>query len=381
MTGPNSARSPGSEGKETMTQKVARRSALATLGTVTRPPPRRGMVVAAATLGFGVIQLDVSVVNVAVKPIGATLGGGVSSVQWVVDAYTLVFAALILSAGALGDRSGHKRLLMAGFAVFTLASLACGLVPAIGELIAARAVQGAAAAALGASSLSLINHTYPDAAGRARAVSVWTAGGAATLAAGPLIGGLLIATVGWRSIFFINLPLGALGWWLTRRYATTTPAAPARPAVTRAVDARGRCAPPPPPPCSASTPRFLPPINPRRLPTSPLMGARLPGHARPASRPCRPAGPGADRGPVTDRLRHRPGRHRHHLRLLGSVAPAQSGIASGTFTAFRQTGSVLGVALFGTLLASLRPSTGLEVTFAIGAGLVAVVAALAHAAR
>ena len=186
------------------------------------------MVLAAATLGFGVIQLDVSVVNVAVKPIGAALGGGVSGVQWVVDAYTLVFAALILSAGALGDRSGHKRLLMAGFAVFTLASAACGLVPSIGELIAARAVQGAGAAALGASSLSLINHTYPDAAGRARAVSVWTAGGAATLAAGPLIGGLLIAAVGWRSIFFINLPLGALGWWLTRRYASTTPADPGR---------------------------------------------------------------------------------------------------------------------------------------------------------
>ena len=95
----------------------------------TRPVPRRGMVLAAATLGFGVINLDVSVVNVAVKQIGAALGGGVSGVQWVIDAYTLVFAALILSAGALGDRSSHKRLLMAGFAVFTLASAACGLEP------------------------------------------------------------------------------------------------------------------------------------------------------------------------------------------------------------------------------------------------------------
>jgi MFS transporter, DHA2 family, methylenomycin A resistance protein len=183
------------------------------------------MVLVAATLGFGVIQLDVSVVNVAVKPFGTALGGAVSSVQWVVDAYTL-FAALTLSAGALGDRSSHKRLLKAGFAVFTLASAACGLVPTIGELIAARAVQGAGAAALGASSLALIDHTYPDKAGRARAVSVWTAGGTATLAAGPLIGGLLIATVGWRSIFFINLPLGALGWRLTRRYAGDTQADP-----------------------------------------------------------------------------------------------------------------------------------------------------------
>ena len=202
---------------------MTQQSDLAARGSEARPAQRRRMVLAAATLGFGVINLDVSVVNVPVKQIGGALGGGVSGVQWVVDAYTLVFAALILSAGALGDRSGHKRLLMAGFAVFTLASAACGLVPTIGELIAARAVQGAGAAALGASSLALINHTYPDAAGRARAVSVWTAGGAATLAAGPLIGGLLIAAAGWRSIFFINLPLGALGWWLTRRYAGDTP--------------------------------------------------------------------------------------------------------------------------------------------------------------
>jgi len=91
-----------------------------------------------------VIQLDVSVVNVAVKPIAAALGGGVSGVQWVVDAYTLVFAALILSAGGLADRFGHKRLMTAGFVVFTLASAACGLVPAIGGLIAARAGLSAA---------------------------------------------------------------------------------------------------------------------------------------------------------------------------------------------------------------------------------------------
>jgi len=127
---------------------MTQQSDLAAPASEARPAQRRSMVLAAATLGFGVIQLDVSVVNVAVKPIGAALGGGVSGVQWVVDAYSLVFAALILSAGALGDRSGHKRLLLAGFAVFTLASAACGLVPDIGELIAARAVQGAGAAAL-----------------------------------------------------------------------------------------------------------------------------------------------------------------------------------------------------------------------------------------
>jgi len=482
MTGPNSARIPGLEGKETMTQNVARRSALATSGSDTRPPPRRGMVLAAATLGFGVIQLDVSVVNVAVKPIGAALGGGVSGVQWVVDAYTLVFAALILSAGAVGDRSGHKRLLMAGFAVFTLASAACGLVPSIGELIAARAVQGAGAAALGASSLSLINHTYPDAAGRARAVSVWTAGGAATLAAGPLIGGLLIAAVGWRSIFFINLPLGALGWWLTRPYATTTPADPGRrtdlPGQVTAIIALTALAGSTIEAGSAGSrlplvyggyalaaaagAAFIAIEHARERPMLPLSLFRMRAFSTAAcagllvnlvffglifafslflqrQQGLSPLATGLAFLPVTVLIvvsnlvagRILPARGTRAVAwagallmgagclamlglltaragplvpaliaglsltgfgiglvvtaitsaLLGSVVPAQSGIASGTFTAFRQTGSVLGVALFGTLLAGLHPSTGLEVTFAIGAGLAAVVAALAHAAR
>jgi MFS transporter, DHA2 family, methylenomycin A resistance protein len=201
------------------------------------PAPRQGLVLAAVTLAFGVIQLDVSVVNVAVKPIGAALGGGITGLQWVVDAYTLTFAALILSAGALGDRRGAKRVLLGGFALFTLASAACGLVPTIGALIAARAVQGIGAAALGACSLALLNYTFPGERQRAHAVGLWTAGGAAALAAGPLIGGLLIAAVGWRSIFFINVPLGAAGWWLTARYAAETP-----PARDRDMDLPGQLA-------------------------------------------------------------------------------------------------------------------------------------------
>ena len=96
----------------------------------------------AMSLGFAVVQLDVSVVNVAIRPIGDALGGGVAALQWIVNAYTIAFAAFILSAGALGDRVGARRVFVAGFALFTAASAACGLAPGLGVLVGARAVQG-----------------------------------------------------------------------------------------------------------------------------------------------------------------------------------------------------------------------------------------------
>jgi DHA2 family methylenomycin A resistance protein-like MFS transporter len=198
-------------------------------------PRSRGPLLAAVTLGIAVIQLDVSVVNVAVKALAAGLGAGVSGVQWVVDAYTLTFAALILSAGALGDRIGARRVLLAGFCVFIAASVACGASVSTGMLVAARLVQGAGAAALGACSLALLSHTFPGPAERARAIGIWAAGGSAALAAGPLTGGVLIALLGWRSIFFINVPLGLAGCWLLWRYATETPLA-----TDRTVDMPGQ---------------------------------------------------------------------------------------------------------------------------------------------
>ncbi len=182
----------------------------------------------ATSLGFAVVQLDVSVVNVAIKPIGADLGGGVSGLQWVVGAYTVAFAALILSAGALGDRIGARRVFVAGFTLFTLASAACGLAPTLGFLIAARALQGIGAALLVPCSLSLLNHAHRDPEARARAVGLWAAGASVALSAGPLIGGVLTASLGWRSIFFINAPIGLTGIVLTLRFATETPRAAGR---------------------------------------------------------------------------------------------------------------------------------------------------------
>jgi DHA2 family methylenomycin A resistance protein-like MFS transporter len=180
------------------------------------------LTLAAMSLGYGVVQLDVTIVNTALSSIGSSLGGGVSELQWVVSSYTIAFAAFILTAGALGDRIGAKKVFMAGFALFTAASLACALAPGSLSLIVARATQGVGAAILVPNSLALLNHAYPEEKERGRAVGIWAAGASLALTAGPLAGGALIALVGWRSIFLVNLPIGLGGLWLTWRYASET---------------------------------------------------------------------------------------------------------------------------------------------------------------
>src|SRR5258705_3355602 len=198
---------------------------------VQRPAPSPGsgsklaasLTLAAMSLGYGVVQLDVTIVNTALHAIGSSLGGGVAELQWVVSAYTIAFAAFILTSGALGDRIGAKRIFMAGFALFTAASLGCALAPNATILIAARCVQGLAAAILVPNSLALPSHTYNDEKARGRAVAIWAAGASLALTAGPFIGGALITLVGWRSIFLVNLPIGLAGLWLTWRFAGETP--------------------------------------------------------------------------------------------------------------------------------------------------------------
>src|SRR5438552_17649776 len=186
------------------------------------------LTLAAMSLGYGVVQLDVTIVNTALHAIGSSLGGGVAELQWVVNAYTIAFAAFILTAGALGDRIGAKRIFMTGFALFTAASLACALAPSAALLIAARCVQGVAAAILVPNSLALLSHAYVDEKARGRAVGIWAAGASLALTAGPLLGGGLITLVGWRSIFLVNLPIGLAGLWLTWRFASETTRAPQR---------------------------------------------------------------------------------------------------------------------------------------------------------
>jgi MFS transporter, DHA2 family, methylenomycin A resistance protein len=191
-----------------------------------RPTLAQSLTLVGMSLGYGVVQLDVTIVNTALSSIGHSLSGGVSELQWVVTAYTIAFAALILTAGALGDRVGAKKIFMAGFAIFTAASLVCAVAPSAAILIVARALQGAGAAILVPNSLALLNHAYPNAKERGPAVGIWAAGASLALTAGPLVGGALIALVGWRSIFLVNLPIGLGGLWLTWRCAEETTPSP-----------------------------------------------------------------------------------------------------------------------------------------------------------
>jgi MFS transporter, DHA2 family, methylenomycin A resistance protein len=170
-----------------------------------------GLRLAVACMGFSLITLDATVVNVSLPSIGAELAGNVAGLQWVIDAYTMMFAALLLSAGALSDRLGASRAYLLGLAGFTLSSVICGIAPNLGLLIGARVVQGITAAVMLPSSLALVRQAFPDAAARAKGIAVWTAAGGAAVAAGPVAGGALTALLGWRSIFFLNLPIGVLG--------------------------------------------------------------------------------------------------------------------------------------------------------------------------
>lgn len=159
-----------------------------------------------ASLGFFLITLDILIVNVALTTIGRELGGSTSGLQWVIDAYTLLFASLLLFAGNLSERIGAKRAIGWGIAGFLVASVACALAPTLGALIAARAVQGAAAAVMLPASMALIREAFPEARERAHALGIWAVGGAVAGAVGPILGGAL-TTLDWRLVFAINLPV------------------------------------------------------------------------------------------------------------------------------------------------------------------------------
>jgi EmrB/QacA subfamily drug resistance transporter len=170
---------------------------------------------AAVAFGLFMIMLDNTIVNVALPSIQRSLHMSLSSLEWIVTAYALTFAALLITGGKLGDLFGRKRMFIAGLVVFTLASLACGLAPNAGFLIGARAVQGVGAALMNPATLSIITATFPPKE-RGQAIGIWAGVSALALAIGPLIGGLIVDNINWHWIFYVNVPVGVVGVLVSR---------------------------------------------------------------------------------------------------------------------------------------------------------------------
>ena len=175
---------------------------------------RRRRALFAVCFGFFLVLLDTTALNIATPALGREFGNRISDLQWVVNSYTLVFASLLLVAGALGDRTGVKRAYQIGLILFTGASFLSALSPSLSVLILARVAQGLGAAIMVPASLAILSHTFPDQEERSHAVSAWANTASLGFAAGPVLGGILTAWIGWRSIFWLNVPVGIVAIWL-----------------------------------------------------------------------------------------------------------------------------------------------------------------------
>lgn len=171
---------------------------------------RSARVLTVMCAGMFLVLLDVTAVNVALPSIGHGLRAGIAGLQWTVDGYAVAIASLLLAGGTVGDRLGHRRVLLAGFAAFGLASLACATAPSVGALVAGRVAQGIGGALLLPSTMAVIADAYPERAAQARALGTWAAVSSLALPAGPLLGGVLVGVASWRLVFWINVPLVAL---------------------------------------------------------------------------------------------------------------------------------------------------------------------------
>jgi MFS transporter, DHA2 family, methylenomycin A resistance protein len=180
-------------------------------------PVRKAWVLTAVTLGQFLIQLDLTIVNVALPSIGRDLGTSVSGLQWVVDGYNLAVASLLLIGGRIGDRSGHKRVYLTGLVIFALGSGLCAVAPGAGWLIGFRVLQGIGAAVELPATLAILTHTFTGTRERAQAVGIWAGAAGISLIIGPVLGGGLIAAFGWRAVFLVNLPVTMVVGVLTVR--------------------------------------------------------------------------------------------------------------------------------------------------------------------
>ncbi|MFJ4919596.1 MFS transporter [Streptomyces sp. NPDC088725] len=191
---------------------------------------RRMLVLAICCMSLLIVSLDNTVLNVALPSLQRELHASVSGLQWTIDAYTLVLASLLMLSGSTADRIGRRRVFKTGLVIFTLGSLLCSLAPNLELLIAFRMVQAVGGSMLNPVAMSIITNTFTEPAERARAIGAWGATIGVSLSAGPVIGGVLVETVGWRSIFWINIPVGITALLLTWRYVPESRAAkPRRP--------------------------------------------------------------------------------------------------------------------------------------------------------
>ncbi|MFD3806319.1 MFS transporter [Streptomyces sp. NPDC058619] len=193
-------------------------------------PRQRTLVLAICCMSLLIVSLDNTVLNVALPSMRRDLDASVAGLQWSIDSYTLVLASLLMLAGSTADRIGRRKVFVAGLVLFTLGSLLCSLAPSLDWLIVFRMVQAVGGAMLNPVAMSIITNTFTEPAARARAIGVWGAVAGLSMAAGPLIGGLMVDSVGWRSIFWLNLPIGLAALVLTLRHIPESRAArPRRP--------------------------------------------------------------------------------------------------------------------------------------------------------
>jgi len=198
------------------------------MGQIDLDRRRRMLVLAICCLSLFIVGIDATIVNIALPSIQRELHAPVSGLQWTVDAYTLVLASFLMLAGSTADRIGRRRTFQAGLALFTLGSLLCSLAPGLGWLVAFRAVQALGGSMLNPVAMSIIRNTFTDAAERARAIGLWGATFGVSMALGPIVGGVLVASVGWRGIFWVNIPVGVAALVLTALFVPESRAPRAR---------------------------------------------------------------------------------------------------------------------------------------------------------
>ncbi|MCD7439775.1 MFS transporter [Streptomyces lincolnensis] len=189
---------------------------------------RRLLVLAICCMSLLIVSLDNTVLNVALPSMQKELHATTAGLQWTIDAYTLVLASLLMLAGSTADRLGRKRVFMTGLIVFTLGSALCSIAPNLQTLVIFRMIQAVGGSMLNPVAMSIITNTFTDTRERARAIGAWGAVVGISMAAGPLVGGLLVESVGWRSIFWLNLPVGLAALLLTLRYVPESRAPKAR---------------------------------------------------------------------------------------------------------------------------------------------------------